>query len=182
MRISRDTRDLWESHCGECGTEPTDLDLERARFILVVGGYRFRHGLPDWHEVSAAIRYFTGDKPGDHLVTRWMRALAQLHRTRRVSPECVSEIDRRRAELVTSINQWVATHLAPPRVYADAVGPVADALVAAYIDAESLLMAQDELAKEALHSAWSHVGYLATQWTDLVAAVVDGQQCPPGRC
>lgn len=145
-------------------------------------GRKSRPGLPDWHEVSAAIRYVTGDKPGDHLVTRWTRALAQLHRTRRVSPERVSEIDRRRVELVMSINQWVATHLAPPRVYADAVGPVADALVAAYIDAESLLMAQDELAEQALHSAWSHVGYLATKWADLVAAVVDGQPCPPGRC
>ncbi|BDU03639.1 hypothetical protein IFM12276_66670 [Nocardia sputorum] len=34
MRISRETRDLWEARYSECGTEPTDLDLERARFIL----------------------------------------------------------------------------------------------------------------------------------------------------
>ncbi|BDT93033.1 hypothetical protein IFM12275_30090 [Nocardia sputorum] len=145
-------------------------------------GYKTRHDLPDWHEVSAAIRYVTGDKPGDHLVTRWTRALAQLHRTRRVSPDRVSEIDRRRAELVVLINQWVATHLAPSSTDADEVGPVADALVAAYIDAESLLMAPDEVAAETLHSAWSRVGYLATRWGDLVAAVVDGQPCPPGRC
>ncbi|MBF6465371.1 hypothetical protein IU427_09290 [Nocardia beijingensis] len=145
-------------------------------------GYRSRHDLPDWHEVSAAIRCVTGDKPGDHLVTRWTRALAQLHRTRNVSPDRVSEIDRRRAELVVLINQWVATHLASSNADADEVGPVADALVAAYVDAESLLMAQDEVAAEILHSAWSRVGYLATRWADLVTALVDGQRCPPGRC
>lgn len=145
-------------------------------------GYRSRHGLPDWHEVSAAIRCVTGDKPGDHLVTRWTRALAQLHRTRRVSPERVGEIDQRRTELVVLINQWIATHVAPPSNHADQVGPVADALVAAYIDAEVLLLAQNETPEETLHAAWSQVGYLATQWADLVTAVVDGQPCPPGRC
>ncbi|MGY2119415.1 hypothetical protein ACW9HR_36485 [Nocardia gipuzkoensis] len=46
-----------------------------------------QRGLPDWHELGAAIRHLTGDKPGDHLVTRWVRALAQLHRTRRISPD-----------------------------------------------------------------------------------------------
>ncbi|WP_280315952.1 hypothetical protein [Nocardia abscessus] len=34
MRISRDTRDLWAVRYRDCGTEPTDLDLDRARIIL----------------------------------------------------------------------------------------------------------------------------------------------------
>ncbi|MEU6186873.1 hypothetical protein [Nocardia sp. NPDC047038] len=34
MRISRDTRDLWDANYRDCGTEPADLDLDRARFIL----------------------------------------------------------------------------------------------------------------------------------------------------
>ncbi|MFI2284058.1 hypothetical protein [Nocardia beijingensis] len=34
MRISRDIRDLWAAHYRDCGIEPTDLDLERARFVL----------------------------------------------------------------------------------------------------------------------------------------------------
>jgi hypothetical protein len=137
--------------------------------------------LPDWHEVSAAIRYVAGDRPGDHLVTRWARALAHLHRTRRIEPGRADDVDRRRAEVVTLINQWVSTHLAPATRAAD-VGPAADALAAAYIDAEVLLLAQNEVTEETLHAAWSQVGYLATQWADLVAAVVDGQPCPPGRC
>ncbi|WP_280248968.1 hypothetical protein [Nocardia abscessus] len=34
MRISHDTRDLWAARYRDCGVEPTDLDLDRARFIL----------------------------------------------------------------------------------------------------------------------------------------------------
>ncbi|WP_280309882.1 hypothetical protein [Nocardia abscessus] len=34
MRITRDTRDLWTARYRDCGTEPTDLDLDRARFVL----------------------------------------------------------------------------------------------------------------------------------------------------
>lgn len=34
MRIPRDIRDLWATHYRDCGTEPIDLDLERARFVL----------------------------------------------------------------------------------------------------------------------------------------------------
>lgn len=122
-------------------------------------GNRSQCGLPDWHELSAAIRYVAGDRPGDHLVTRWARALAHLHRTRHIDPGRASDIDQRRAEVVTLINQWVSTHLSPATRAAD-FGPAADALAA----------------------AWSQVGYLATQWADLVTAVVDGQPCPPGRC
>ncbi|MCC3328099.1 hypothetical protein [Nocardia abscessus] len=140
-----------------------------------------QHGLPDWHEVSAAIRYLAGDKPGDHLITRWVRALAHLHRIARITPDRVTDIDRRRTAVVTLINEWVTIHLAPA-TRAEDVGPAADALAAAYIDAEVLLLAQNEVAEETLHAAWSQVGYLATQWADLVAAVVDGQPCPPGRC
>ncbi|MBF6466152.1 hypothetical protein IU427_13305 [Nocardia beijingensis] len=118
-------------------------------------GSRFQHGLPDWHEVSAAIRYVAGDKPGDHLVTRWARALAHLHRTRRIDPG--------RAELVTQINRRVTTHLASATGAAD-VGPAADALAGAYVDVEALLLAQEEVTEETLHAAWTQVGYLATQW------------------
>ncbi|MGW4328716.1 hypothetical protein ACWEKR_22785 [Nocardia sp. NPDC004573] len=35
MRITRDTQDPWAAHYCDCGTEPTDLDFDRARFILV---------------------------------------------------------------------------------------------------------------------------------------------------
>jgi hypothetical protein len=73
-------------------------------------------------------------------------------------------------------------HPAPATRAAD-VGPAADAFAAAYIDAEVLLLAQNETPEETLHAAWSQVGYLATQWADLVTAVVDGQPCPPpGQC
>nr|WP_043700905.1 transposase [Nocardia abscessus] len=73
---------------------PTRSDRD-GRTIMDTGD-SFQRGLPDWHELSAAIRHLTGDKPGDHLITRWMRALAQLHRTRHISPDRAIEIDRRR--------------------------------------------------------------------------------------
>ncbi|MFI2477809.1 MULTISPECIES: hypothetical protein [Nocardia] len=34
MRISQNTRDLWAVQYRDCAAEPTDLDLDRARFIL----------------------------------------------------------------------------------------------------------------------------------------------------
>ncbi|WP_454194604.1 hypothetical protein [Nocardia sp. Marseille-Q1738] len=34
MHISQDTRDLWAAQYRDCAAEPTDLDLDRARFIL----------------------------------------------------------------------------------------------------------------------------------------------------
>ncbi|WP_040772828.1 hypothetical protein [Nocardia pneumoniae] len=34
MHISQDTRDLWAARYRDCAAEPTDLDLDRARFIL----------------------------------------------------------------------------------------------------------------------------------------------------
>ncbi|WP_040774795.1 hypothetical protein [Nocardia pneumoniae] len=41
MQISQDTRDLWATRYRDCAAEPTDLDLERARFIL---GEHAAHG------------------------------------------------------------------------------------------------------------------------------------------
>ncbi|MBF6298238.1 DUF4254 domain-containing protein [Nocardia amamiensis] len=139
-------------------------------------------GIPDWHEVCAAFRGALGYTPGDHLITRWAQSLAHLHRTRHINPARATEIDRRRSDLVTLINQWVCTHIEPAHGRAELVGPTVDALASAYVEAELLLLIHTEVAEEAMHAAWSTVGYLATQWTDLVAEVIDGQPCPPGRC
>ncbi|MET8650517.1 MULTISPECIES: hypothetical protein [Nocardia] len=33
MQTSRDTRDLWSARHRDCGADPTDLDLDLARFL-----------------------------------------------------------------------------------------------------------------------------------------------------
>ncbi|WP_040772830.1 hypothetical protein [Nocardia pneumoniae] len=74
------------------------------------------------------------------------------------------------------INQWVSNHIQPVHGRAELVGPTADALASAYVAAEFLLVHTD-VPEETMHAAWSTVGYLATQWTDLVTEVIDGQPC-----
>lgn len=131
-------------------------------------------GIPDWHQLCAAFRGAVGHSPGDHLITRWVQSLAHLHRTRHINPRRATEIDARRVELVTLINGWVSTHI-QPKSGAEDIGRTADALAAAYVEAELLLIARSEVPEEAMHAAWSRVGYLATRWADLVAEVIDGQ-------
>ncbi|WP_454194605.1 DUF4254 domain-containing protein [Nocardia sp. Marseille-Q1738] len=140
--------------------------------------------IPDWHQLCAAFRGAVGHNPGDHLITRWAQSLAHLHRTRHINPGRATEIDNRRADLVTLINNWVSTHIQPRTSSAEHVGRTADALAGAYVDAELLLLANIAVPEDTMHAAWSRVGYLATRWADLVAEVIDGQpgmpRHPPG--
>ncbi|WP_378738103.1 DUF4254 domain-containing protein [Nocardia brasiliensis] len=127
--------------------------------------------LPDWHELSAALRMQTGDRPADHLVTRLARALAQLHHTRRAQPERAAEIDRRRNEIVTVIDGWVANQLTPRRRRdrtTESLGTAVDRMAAAQILADHLLMTAEKVAEQRVHAAWTRLAALANDWTDLV--------------
>ncbi|MEU7145283.1 DUF4254 domain-containing protein [Nocardia sp. NPDC046473] len=127
--------------------------------------------LPDWHELSAALRMHTGDRPGDHLVIQLARALAQLHHTRRAQPERLVEIDCRRSEVVTVIDEWVAKQVTPRRAKgrpAESLGSTVDRMAAAQILADHLLMTADNVPEQRVHAAWSRLAALAIQWTDLV--------------
>lgn len=116
-------------------------------------------GIPDWHQLCAAFRGAVGHSPGDHLITRWAQNLAHLHRTRHINPGRATEIDNRRADLVTLINSWVSIHIQSTSSSVEHVGRTADALAAAYVAAELLLLARIEVPEETMHAAWSRVGY-----------------------
>ncbi|BDT91522.1 hypothetical protein IFM12275_14980 [Nocardia sputorum] len=134
--------------------------------------------IPDWHQLCAAFRGVTGHNPGDHLITRWAQALAHLHRTRRVIPDRAAEVDRRRDDVVTLIDNWVSIYIQPRRG-TKRIGPAVDALAAAYVDAELTLAAAEHASEPAVHEAWIHVSALAVDWADLITEVVDGQPPPP---
>lgn len=132
--------------------------------------------LPQWRELSAAFRGAAGQLPGDHLVLRWANALAHLHRTRIINPAGQARIDARRNELCTLIDEWIAVHIQPRQPWSQTTGygRAVDDMAAAHVVAELVLMA--EHTADELHRAWSHVGYLATRWADLVTEAVDGQR------
>ncbi|MBB5918659.1 hypothetical protein BJY24_007571 [Nocardia transvalensis] len=123
--------------------------------------------LPDWHELLAAFLGHIGDQPGDHPVTRWARALAELHLERRDDPPHTAEIDRRRGELVARIDGWVATHTVS-RPSAGSLGAAVDAMAAAQVRAAHLLRSVESVSDERVHSAWFLLASLADGWTDLV--------------
>ncbi|WP_054811163.1 hypothetical protein [Nocardia arizonensis] len=135
--------------------------------------------LPDCYAVLAAFRATDTDRRHGHFVLRCAYMLARLHRIRLVSSGS-ERVDARRAELIEAIDRWIGTHVpAPPRVCVPGVRPgiAVDELACAYVRAEAVL--NSEYTRDELHHAWSRVGYLAAQWSDLVAAVVDGQPTPP---
>lgn len=145
-------------------------DGPRSRPLPIEGG-GVRPLLPDWHELSAALRLQIGDRPGDHLVTQLARALAQLHHARRATPARCAEIDCRRAEIVVVIDAWVTGQLAPPRPGDRApasLGGAVDRMAAAQILADHLLMTAENVAEQRVHVAWSRLAALANEWTDLV--------------
>ncbi|WP_245745622.1 DUF4254 domain-containing protein [Nocardia altamirensis] len=145
-------------------------DGPRPRTLPIESGGA-RPMLPDWHELSAALRMHAGDRPGDHLITQLARALAQLHHTRRAQPERAAEIDYRRGEVVTVIDGWVAKQLPPRRAHdrgAASLGRAVDRMAAAQILADHLLMTADDAAEQQVHAAWSRLAALANDWTDLI--------------
>ncbi|SNY88139.1 hypothetical protein SAMN04244553_5101 [Nocardia amikacinitolerans] len=149
--------------------------------IVRTADYRSRPTLPGWRELSAAFRGAAGCQPGEHLVLRWAHALAHLHRTRITWPTEQTRIDSRRGELRTLIDDWVTVHIQPRQPWSRTTGygQAVDDMAVAHVAAEIVLSA--EHTADELHRAWSHVGYLATCWADLVTEAVDGQRTLPPR-
>lgn len=130
-----------------------------------------RTRLPDWHELLAAFCGHIGDQPDDHPITRWARALAELHLARREHPLHVAEIDGRRNELVAHIDDWVAAHTAR-RPRSQSLGAVVDGMAAAQVRATHLLRSVDDVTDDRVHSAWFQLASMADGWTDLVEQVL----------
>ncbi|MEV0029279.1 DUF4254 domain-containing protein [Nocardia sp. NPDC050793] len=149
--------------------------------VRATAGYGSRPTLPGWRELSAAFRGVAGHQPGEHLVLRWAHAFAHLHRMRIIDPARQSRVDTRRGELRTLIDNWVVVHIQPRQPWSRTTGygQAVDDMAAAHVAAELVLVA--EHTADELHRAWSHVGYLATRWADLVTEAVDGQRTIPRR-
>ncbi|WP_051498989.1 DUF4254 domain-containing protein [Nocardia sp. BMG51109] len=135
--------------------------------------------LPDWHELLAAFCGHLGDKPDDHPMVRWARALAELHLRRHREPAHASEIDCGRAELVAVIDGWVSERVHSPQarrgLYPESLGGAIDRLAAAQVHANRLLHSCADISDERVHNAWHRLATLADDWTDLVAEVLHGQ-------
>ncbi|MCM6777616.1 DUF4254 domain-containing protein [Nocardia sp. CDC159] len=122
---------------------------------------------PDWHELLAAFCGHIGDQPEDHPVTRWARALAELHLARREQPLHAAEIDCRRNELVARIDDWIGANTTRgPR--SESLGAVVDGMAAAQVRATHLLRSVDDVTDERVHAAWFLLASMADGWTDLV--------------
>ncbi|MEV6276670.1 hypothetical protein [Nocardia sp. NPDC051832] len=114
-----------------------------------------------------AFRGTRGVLPGDHLILRWAGVLAHLHRVRHID-DTRGRVDRRRAEVVALIDDWVTTHICPGEA---AVGRVADEFAEAYVSAEIGLISQGATTS-AIREAWDHALSRAIAWESQCAQVI----------
>lgn len=124
--------------------------------------------LPDWHELLAAFCGHIGDQPGTHPITRCASALAELHLALSGHPEHAAEIDRIRTELVSDIDEWVASNAARARDHRDSFGAFVDRMAAAQVHANHVLRTAESACEERVHTAWFQLAALADAWTDRV--------------
>ncbi|WP_405160927.1 DUF4254 domain-containing protein [Nocardia sp. NBC_01499] len=132
--------------------------------------------LPDQRELVAAFGSHQGDPSTDHPLIDWARSLATLHRQRHGNPLAAAGIDCRRAELVATIDTWVATQL-PRRsctehLRAGSLGATVDRMAAAHAHASHLLHTADKVSDDRVHAAWYRLASLADEWTDLLVGAV----------
>ncbi|UGT59936.1 hypothetical protein [Nocardia asteroides] len=134
-----------------------------------------RPGLPHWRELTTAFRVPVRDDVT--LLLKCARALAEMHRVRARYPGHYQLRDNSRRVLRDQIAEWIVGHAGVGAVEAATCALVIDDMAAAHVIAERLLCAEPPASSGPLHAAWFDVGRLATQWSDLVAEVIDGQ--PP---
>jgi hypothetical protein len=130
--------------------------------------------LPDVQELIDAFRGTRGVLPGDHLILRWAGVLAHLHRVRHID-DTRAWVDRRRAEVVALIDDWVATRICLEEA---AVGQVADEFAEAYVSAEIGLISRTA-TPSAIHEAWDTALARAIAWESRRAQVVAGRSPIP---
>ncbi|MEU4342659.1 DUF4254 domain-containing protein [Nocardia sp. NPDC023852] len=118
------------------------------------------------------------------------RDLAVLHERRLVgrggsvdtTPAVIREIERRRAELVMAIDDWVLRSVPQHRfgatLHTETVGAVIDRLAESSVRAHHALMTLDA-HDELLHSAWHRLAELADAYDDLVRDVMAGRRRLP---
>lgn len=165
-----DNTRLWRAS-GRAGTSRTETS--KAESPKDVSFEDNRPLLPDWHELLAAFCGHIGDQSDDHPVTRWARALAELHLQRREQLGDTGCIDELRTQLVTFIDEWVASRALPRgAARAESLGVVVDAMAAAHVRAVHLLRTAEKVSDEQVHAAWFLLAQMADGWTDRAAGVV----------
>ncbi|WP_157762685.1 hypothetical protein [Nocardia yamanashiensis] len=137
------------------------------------GSARWADGLPDWHELVAAICGHAGDGPDAHPVTRCARALAEL---RTKSPSAAGFADMR-AGLVERIDLWGMQFAPFIARCSESLGEAVDALARTHLEAEAALAAGRDA--ETWHAAWLAASERAVAWTDLCAEAMWGQRRVP---
>ncbi|MBB5912835.1 hypothetical protein BJY24_001702 [Nocardia transvalensis] len=92
------------------------------------------------------------------------------------------EIERRRAELVMAIDDWISRtvpqHRLGATLHTETIGSVIDRLAEASVRAHHALMTLDA-NDEILHGAWHHLAELADGYDDLVRDVLAGRRRLP---
>lgn len=94
----------------------------------------------------------------------------------------IIEIDRRRAELVMAIDDWIVgalpQHHRGAALHTETIGAIMDRLAEASVYAHHALMTLDA-NDDALHSAWHHLAELADGYDDLVRDILAGRRRLP---
>ncbi|MGQ4600370.1 hypothetical protein [Nocardia sp. R6R-6] len=134
--------------------------------------------LPTKHELLLAI---TGHNVTG-AVCEWARELAALHAQRGQAPERVQEIDCRRTDIVTAIDDWLSgliPHL-DDRNDMVSVGALIDHAAAA-ANRSLVVLATDGANCIRMHEAWTHLGELELMYDHLLADLTGRPATPPPR-
>ncbi|MGQ4597544.1 DUF4254 domain-containing protein [Nocardia sp. R6R-6] len=130
------------------------------------------------------LAVFQGQSRMDHPMLQSAGELAQLHQTReRTSSDHSDDLDRRRMQLVRSIDRWVT--LASP--IAPAAAPEHSETVGSMVDRLAMLAAQAFAARAhapetAFRDAWLRIDELADDYQDLIDALRAGaRRVPEGQ-
>ncbi|WP_433710722.1 DUF4254 domain-containing protein [Nocardia sp. CA-084685] len=118
----------------------------------------------------------------DHPILEAAGELAQLHEIRERTPVCeMAKLDRRRDQLVRSIDLWVALVIPVPssqaQLHSETVGQLVDRLARLATEAFVPLSAAPEAV---FYEAWVQLNELADSYQDLVDGLCDGARRLPG--
>ncbi|MFE3059946.1 DUF4254 domain-containing protein [Nocardia sp. NPDC059239] len=137
--------------------------------------------LLDPGQLLCAIR---GEQVVDHPLTEWVTDLVAVHkRLATADAGEISEIDRRRADVVYSIDLWiercVPQHRRGTAMHTETLGTVIDRIVAGHIHAVQVLMTLDIKRDPRVHAAWHRLAELVGGYSDLAFEVVLGRRRLP---
>ncbi|MFI7524511.1 hypothetical protein [Nocardia salmonicida] len=123
--------------------------------------------LPTGRDLVTACGIAYGqNRAGEHLVARWVQALAQLHRSCHFEPAKADRIAVLRSNLIVLIDQWAAVHT---RLSRTGFGTAADQLTGAYVAARLMVYGDDPADPLDLHGAWTALARCVNAWDDLRA-------------